>query len=409
MTPAAAGSVPLTGLRRLEMVVLLGALTAFAPLSIDMYLPALPSLQRYFQTTEGEVQLTLASFFVGFALGQSLYGPLADRFGRKRPLYAGMLLYCAASTACALAFSARALAAFRLLQALGACSGAVMSRAVVRDVFAVQETRRVYSALILVMGVSPLAAPLLGSYILLWFGWKAIFLSVAAAGALVLLSLHFRMPETLATAQPLSARYILATYRALLADRFFLGSTLATGFSSAGMFAYIAGAPFVFINLFGMRPDRFAWLFGVNAAAVVIGAQINGRVLCGHAPERLMRRAAWVQSAAGIALVAAALTEAGGLPRSMLGLALPLFVYMATIGFVFPNAVTIALANHGQIAGMASALLGTLQFSMAAISVLILGAINSVTALPMSAAICACGLLGVGSHLTLMRSGRSSV
>jgi DHA1 family bicyclomycin/chloramphenicol resistance-like MFS transporter len=405
MTPAAAASAPLTGLRRLEMIVLLGALTAFAPLSIDMYLPALPTLQRYFQTTEGEVQLTLASFFVGFALGQSLYGPLADRFGRKPPLYAGMLVYCAASTACALAFSVRALTAFRLLQALGACSGAVMSRAMVRDLFPVHETRRVYSALILVMGVSPLAAPLFGSYLLLWFGWKSIFLSVAVAGALVLLSLHFRMPETLAAAQPLSTRYILATYRALLEDRFFLGSTLATGFSSAGMFAYIAGAPFVFINLFGMRPDRFAWLFGINAAAVVIGAQINGRVLHGHPPERLMRAAAWVQSAAGIALVGAALSGGAGTPHNMLGLALPLFVYMSTIGFVFPNAVTIALANHGHIAGMASALLGTLQFSMAAISVLILGAINSVTALPMSAAICACGLLGAASHLTLMRRG----
>jgi len=385
------------------MVVLLGALTAFAPLSIDMYLPALPTLQRYFQTTEGEVQLTLASFFLGFALGQSLYGPVADRYGRKPPLYAGMLVYCAASVACALAFSVRALTAFRLLQALGACSGAVMSRAMVRDLFPVHETRRVYSALILVMGVSPLAAPLLGSYILLWFGWKAIFLMVALAGGLALLGLHFRVPETLPAAQPLSARYIFATYRTLLEDRFFLGSTFATGFSSAGMFAYIAGAPFVFINLFGMRPDRFAWLFGINAAAVVIGAQINGRVLHGHAPERLMRIAAIVQSAAGLMLVGAALTGAGGL----LGLALPLLVYMSTIGFVFPNAVAIALANHGRIAGMASALLGTLQFSMAALSVLILGAINSATAVPMSAAICACGWLGAASHLVLIKDNHA--
>src|SRR5215469_5233357 len=271
MTMAAAS---MSGLRRFEMVVLLGALTAFAPLSIDMYLPALPTLQRYFQTTEGEVQLTLASFFLGFALGQSLYGPVADRFGRKPPIYVGMLVYVLSSAACAFAASVHALTGFRLLQAVGACAGAVMSRAMVRDLFPVEETRRVYSALILVMGVSPLVAPLIGSYVLLWFGWKAIFLSVATAGSLALVGVYCRVPETLPAAQPLSASYIFRTYRGLLADRFFVGSTMATGFSSAGMFAYIAGAPFVFINIFGMRPDRFAWLFGINAAAVVIGAQI---------------------------------------------------------------------------------------------------------------------------------------
>ncbi|HEY6346944.1 MAG TPA: Bcr/CflA family multidrug efflux MFS transporter [Bryobacteraceae bacterium] len=395
---------PLSGFRRLEMLLLLGALTAFAPLSIDMYLPALPTLQRYFQTTEGEVQLTLASFFLGFALGQSLYGPVADRFGRKPPLYVGMLLYTAASAACALAFSVHALTAARLLQSIGACSGAVVSRAMVRDLFPVAETRRVYSALILVMGVSPLLAPLFGSYLLVWFGWKAIFFTVAVAGALTLMGVHYRLPETLPAAQPLSLGYILKTYRGLLADKLFTGSSLAAGFSSSGMFAYIAGAPFVFISLYGMRPDRFAWLFGLNAAAVVIGAQINGRVLHGHAPERLMRHAAWVQAASGAALLAAAWTGWGG----MLGLAGPLFVYMSTIGFVFPNATAIALANHGSIAGMASALLGTVQFSMAGIAVLVLGAINSVTAVPMSAAICVCGFLGVAAHLGLLGSQPSA-
>jgi len=390
---------PLTGIRRLEMVVLLGTLTAFAPLSIDMYLPALPALQAYFHTTEGEVQLTLASFFIGFALAQSLYGPVADRFGRKPPLYLGMLLYVVASTACALALSVRALTAFRLLQALGACAGGVMARAMVRDLFPPEETRRVYSALILVMGVSPLVAPLFGSYLLLWFGWKAIFLSVAAVGLVATIGMHFRLPETLPSAQPLSLGYVFQTYGDLIRDRYFLGATLATGFSSAGMFAYIAGAPFVFINIFGMKPDGFAWLFGINAAAVVVGSQINGRVLHGHAPERLMRHSAFVQCAAGVALIAAAAMRTGG----MLAIALPLFVYMATIGFVFPNAVAVAMAHHGKIAGMASALLGTLQFSMAAAVVFILGAIDSATVWPMSAAICVCGTLGVATHMILLR------
>jgi DHA1 family bicyclomycin/chloramphenicol resistance-like MFS transporter len=396
---ATAGS-PITAARRLELMVLLGVLTAFAPLSIDMYLPALPALETYFKATEGAVQLTLAMFMVGFSLGQTLYGPLTDRFGRKPPLYIGMLVYTLSSGACALAASVNALTALRLLQSLGACAGSVISRAMVRDLFPPEETRRVYSALILVMGVSPLLAPLFGAYMLLWFGWKAIFLSVMIVGAMATIGMFFRLPETLASARPLSFGYVFATYGALVKDRFFLGATLATGFSSAGMFAYIAGSPFIFINLFGVRPDHFSWFFGLNAAAVVIGAQVNGRMLHGHAPETVMRYAAYVQAAAGVLLIGASLAGA----KSLASIAFPLFLYLCTIGFVFPNAVALALANHGKVAGMASALLGTLQFSMAGIATLALGAIDSTTAFPMSAIICFCGVMGVVMHLLLMRN-----
>jgi MFS transporter, DHA1 family, multidrug resistance protein len=389
----------MTAARRLELMVLLGVLTAFAPLSIDMYLPALPALETYFKATEGAVQLTLAMFIVGFSLGQTLYGPLTDRFGRKPPLYIGMMVYTLSSGACALAASVGQLTALRLLQSLGACAGSVISRAMVRDLFPPEETRRVYSALILVMGVSPLLAPLFGAYMLLWFGWKAIFLSVMIVGALATIGMYFRLPETLPAARPISFGYIVATYGALLKDRHFLGATLATGFSSAGMFAYIAGSPFIFINLFGVRPDRFSWFFGLNAAAVVIGAQVNGRMLHGHAPEKVMRYAAFVQAFAGTLLIAAVSLGT----KSLLSIAFPLFIYLCTIGFVFPNAVALALANHGKVAGMASALLGTLQFSMAAAALLALGAIDSTTPFPMSVLICLCGVMGVAMHLLLMR------
>ncbi len=388
----------MSGARRLELMVLLGVLTAFAPLSIDMYLPALPALETYFKASEGAVQLTLASFIVGFSLGQTIYGPLADRFGRKPPLYVGMVVYTLTSGACAFAASVNALTALRLLQSLGACAGSVISRAMVRDLFPPVETRRVYSALILVMGVSPLVAPLFGAYMLIWFSWKAIFLSVMIVGALGTVAMIFRLPETLPSARPLSFGYIFATYRDLLKDRFFLGSTLATGFSSAGMFAYIAGSPFVFINLFGVTPDHFSWFFGVNAAAVVIGAQVNGRMLHGHAPERVMRSAALVQAIAGLLLVIAYFVT----PKSLSSIALPLFLYLCTIGFVFPNAVALALADHGHVAGMASALLGTIQFSMAAVAILVLGVINSTSAFPMSVMICFCGVMGVAMHLALI-------
>jgi DHA1 family bicyclomycin/chloramphenicol resistance-like MFS transporter len=256
----------------------------------------------------------------------------------------------------------------------------------------------VYSALILVMGVSPMVAPLLGAYVLVRLGWKAIFLSVMLAAILAMAGIFFRLPETLPSERPFSMGYILSTYRGLLVDRFFLGSALATGFSSAGMFAYIAGAPFVFINIFGLTAQHFGWLFALNASAVILSAQVNGRIFHGHAPERLMRNAAFVQCVAGVLLIGAELSGA----THMVWLALPLFLYLSCIGFVFPNAVALALANHGNIAGMASALLGTLQFSMAAIATLALGAINSATALPMSVAICACGVMGVITHLVLV-------
>lgn len=383
--------------------MLLGVLTAFAPLSIDMYLPAMPALESYFKASEGAVQLTLAMFIVGFSLGQTLYGPLTDRFGRRPPLYIGMIVYTISSGACTLAASVGALTALRLVQSLGACAGSVISRAMVRDLFPPEDTRRVYSALILVMGVSPLLAPLFGAYMLLWFGWKAIFLSVMVVGALATIAMFFRLPETLPVAQPLSFGHVLRTYSALLKDRLFLGATLATGFSSAGMFAYIAGAPFIFINLFGVRPDHFSWFFGVNAAAVVIGAQVNGRMLHGHAPERVMRYAALVQATAGTLLMVAYVAGA----QSLASIALPLFLYLCTIGFVFPNAVALALEHHGRVAGMASALLGTLQFSMAGLATLVLGAINSTTALPMSAMICFCGVMGVVMHLWLVQRSSS--
>lgn len=386
----------------MEIVFILGALTAFAPLSIDMYLPSLPTLERLFHASPGDVQLTMSTFFVGFSLGQSLYGPLADRFGRKPPLLLGMLLYVLSSVACAVAPSVQALAVFRLLQAIGACSGAVIARAMVRDLFPPDETRRVYSSLLLVMGVAPLVAPLVGAYLLVWFGWQAAFWLLAGGGVLALAGASVRLPESHSARHPLSFGHVFSTYRMLLADKVFLGATLATGFSSSGMFAYITGAPFVFMNLYGVRPERFGWLIALNALAVVGSAQVNGRVFHGHSPEKLMRSAAVVQCTAGVLLVAAAVAAVSQLA----GVGVPLWMYLASVGFVFPNAVALAMGHHGKNAGMASALLGTIQFSMAAVATIVMGSVNSVTAMPMAAIICVCGSLAVVTHLVLLGSGR---
>jgi len=378
----------------------MGALQALAPLSIDMYLPSMPLLEGIFHASTAAVQTTLITFFLGYALGQSLYGPITDRFGRKPPLYFSLFLFLASSALCALAPSVLLLSVFRLFQALGACGGAVMSRAMVRDLFPPEELRRIFSMLVLVIGVSPLVAPLIGGYLLLWFGWKSIFwLHVLLAGA-ALLGVYFRLPESMAPseARPLEASLIFSTYGQLLRDRSFVGASLVCGFSSAGMFAYIASAPFVFINLYKVSPQRFGWLFGAIALGLITASQINGRMSYHISLPRVLRNANLVQLAAGVFLFGAAISGLGG-PVAVF---LPVFAYMCAAGFVFPNGTALAMTRHGKIAGTASALLGTNQFFIAAVCVTVLALIETSSALPMAIVIAGCGVAAtVLNFLTL--------
>jgi MFS transporter, DHA1 family, multidrug resistance protein len=380
---------PRSRLRYLELIVLMGVLQAFAPLSIDMYLPSMPLLEKVFHASTAQVQTTLVTFLLGFAVGQSLYGPVTDRFGRKPPLYFSLVLFVVSSAACALTTSIIALAIFRLLQAIGACGGAVVSRAMVRDLFPPEDLRRVFSMLILVLGVSPLIAPFIGGYLLVWFGWTSVFWTQAGLGAVTLLAMHFRLAESLAPehARPLHMTHVLASYKQLFEDRTFVGASFVCGFSSAGMFAYIASAPFVFINLYKLPPQRFGWLFGVIAAGLIGASQVNGRMSHSIPLWQVLRVANLVQLVAGILVLVTALTGFGGL----IGIFAPVFVYMCAVGFVFPNGSAIAMMRHGKMAGTASALLGTNQFAIAAVTTIALGAIDNATALPMAIVIAGCG------------------
>jgi DHA1 family bicyclomycin/chloramphenicol resistance-like MFS transporter len=380
---------PTSRLRHLELLILMGALQAFAPLSIDMYLPAMPEMEKVFHTSAAAVQITLVTFLAGFALGQSLYGPITDRFGRKPPLYVSLFVFIVSSAACALAPSIRWISAFRLLQAVGACGGSVMSRAMVRDLFPPAELRRVFSMLMLVLGVSPVIAPLFGSYLLIWFGWKAAFFAQAILGMLCLIGMHFRLPESLAhnARRPLDFSTIVSAYKQLFRDRTFLGASFVCGFSSAGTFAYIASAPFVFINLYKVPTERFGWLFGSVAAGMIAASQINGRMSHRVPLWRVLRTANLFQLAAGVLLLLTVLTGMGGLAGVYAGV----FVYVAAQGFVFPNGSAIAMMRHGNIAGTASALLGTNQFMIAAVTTTLLGFIDN-PAVPMALVIAGCGV-----------------
>ncbi|PWU06835.1 MAG: Bcr/CflA family drug resistance efflux transporter [Terriglobia bacterium] len=376
-------------LRHLELLVLLGTLQAFAPLSIDMYLPAMPVMEKVFHTSAAAVQTTMVTFLIGFALGQSLYGPITDRFGRKPPLYWSLLLFVASSAACALSPSIRVMSIFRLLQAVAACGGSVMSRAMVRDLFPPEELRRVFSMLVLVLGVSPVIAPLIGSYLLLWFGWKAAFITQALVGMACLAGMHFRLPESLAHEhrRPLDWNAITSSYSALFKDHTFLGASVVCGFSTAGAFAYITSAPFVFISLYKVPVEHFGWLFGAVAAGMVAASQINGRLPHRIPLWRVLRTANVVQLGAGMLLLLTVLTGVGGLA----GVFAAVFIYVSAQGFVFPNGSAIAMMRHGKIAGTASALLGTNQFLIAAGCATFLGFLDN-PAVPMAIVIGACAI-----------------
>jgi DHA1 family bicyclomycin/chloramphenicol resistance-like MFS transporter len=376
-------------------VLILGSIVAIGPMSIDMYLPALPALQQHFGADEASTQLTLALFFVGLALGQLFYGPISDRYGRKAPLLVGLGLYVLASLGCVFAPSVEALTGLRFLQAVGGASGMVITRAMVRDRFEPQEMARVISSLILVMGVAPILAPTAGGYVFQHFGWQAIFVVLTAFGALCFAVAARGLDETLAA--PITNQntaMVIRGYGHLLRHRRFMGYALAGGVAQGGMFAYIAASAFVFIQTYGVSPAAYGWLFGINAFGLIAASQINGQLLKRHASQRIMKAALAIYAGSGALMLAAALSGIGGLP----GIVVPLFICVSSLGCTFPNSTAGAMAPFGDRAGSASALLGTLQFTIAAVLGGIVGRLPGDGAVPMATAIAGCG---IGSVLLL--------
>ncbi|HEY4909914.1 MAG TPA: Bcr/CflA family multidrug efflux MFS transporter [Methylomirabilota bacterium] len=378
------------------LALLLGSLTAFGPLSIDMYLPSFQAIARDLAASPAQVQLTLAVFFVALGIGQAFYGPVSDRYGRRRPLCFGLGLYVLASAVCALARSIEALVVWRFAQAIGGCAGMVIARAVVRDRFDEREAARFFSLLMLVSGLAPILAPSVGGQILVFFSWRAIFWMLAGFGFLCFVAVAFLLPESLPPERRAQGGVgeALRVYARLLRDRAFMRYALSGALVLSGMFAYIFGSPFVFMQIYGVRPERFGWIFGSIALGLISASQLNRVLLARVAGAGILSRALVVTAAAGIVLLIMAWTGAGGLP----GLLAPLFVYIASLGFVLPNVIATALASQGRSAGTAAALLGILQFGAGAIVGMLLGALGAGTAVPMAALIAACGLSALVVH-----------
>lgn len=372
-------------------LVLLGALIAVAPLSIDMYLPSFPAVAHGFGVDSGAVQLTLATFFIGVALGQTLYGPVSDRYGRKKPLYVGLSLYAMASLGCAFAPSITALAGWRFVQALGGCAGMVITRAIIRDRCAPLEAAKAFSLLMLVMGIAPILAPLLGGWIMAFFSWRAIFIVLTLFALACLLAVHRNLEETLEPSKqhPLELGRVLRNYGTLLRDRHFMAYTLSSGMVMSGMFAYIAGSPFVLIELYKIPAQDYGWVFGANAFGYIALSQVNARQLRDPGSmTRTLRRALWAPLLASLGMLAVVL--ALGHPPLVLIL-LGLFIYVGSLGFITPNSTAIALQHQGHRAGTASALMGSLQFTLATACGTIMGFWHAGTALPLAAVMAACG------------------
>lgn len=388
----------------LRTILILGAMSAFGPLAIDFYLPGFPAMALAFGTDENHVQLTLAAYFLGLSLGQLAYGPVADRFGRRVPLLVGVTLFTCASLACAFAPTLDWLIAARFVQALGGCAGMVLSRAIVSDKCDAVQSAKVFSQLMLVMGLAPILAPMLGGLLVNSYGWQMIFFSLTAFSALSLLAIALGLPESMPAShprRPLSGA--VGQYRQLLADRIFLGHALTGGIAIAGMFSYIAGSPFVFIKLYGVPPEHYGWFFGSNAAGFILMAQINARMLAKYGPAWLLSRAVWVYVAAALALLAVASLHT----QALWPLLVPLFICIASLGCIIPNSSACAMNGQGKRAGSASALLGCLQFSVSAGAAALVGVLHDGTAVPMALVISLCGVVTVIiSVLTRRLQGR---
>jgi MFS transporter, DHA1 family, multidrug resistance protein len=366
----------------IQRILILGALSAFGPLSLDMYLPALPSLAQQLGGSPSAAQLTLTACLLGLAGGQVVAGPASDAAGRRRPLLLGLLAYALTSLFCALAPSIGILIGLRLLQGLGGAAGIVIARATVRDLYGGLDLARFMAWMMAVNGLAPILAPILGGQLLRVTSWRGVFAVLAVIGIALLGAAAFGLRETLPAEQrrPGGIGATLRIFTRLLTDRTFVGYGLSAGLALAAMFAYIAGAPFVLENIYHVSPQGFSLIFATNAVGVVLSSQISGRLVRRLGARRLLTIGLGVALAGGLLLPVVVVANLG-LP----GILPALFLVVASVGLISPNAVALALAAHTRDAGSASALLGVLQYIIGAAVAPLVGLWGTATALPMAA------------------------
>lgn len=359
---------------RFRLVLVLGLLTALGPLTIDMYLPSLPTITTDLHTTSAAVQLTLTGTLAGLGLGQLLAGPVSDAIGRRAPLFVGVGVHLLASVLCVAAPNVAVLGTLRVLQGLGAAAAAVVATAIVRDLFSGPAAANLYSRLMLVLGVAPILAPTLGGLVLRWTQWRGLFVVLAVAGAAIMTATALILPETLPVERRRreGLRGTARDYGRLLTDRVYVGLALVTGLATAALFAYVSGSSFIFQGEYGMSEQQFGLVFGGGALGLIGATQINVRLLRRWSPQQILSGSLAGALIAGVVLLISATTGFGGL----VGVLVPLWIVLTMVGLSMPNVPALALSRHGDAAGTAAALLGAVQSGVGALAASLVGVLD---------------------------------
>ncbi|MFS0862057.1 multidrug effflux MFS transporter [Fredinandcohnia sp. 179-A 10B2 NHS] len=390
----------LTGKKRLQLALLLGSLGLLGPFTIDMYLPSFPTIAEEFHTSASLVQLSLTSCLLGLGLGQLVIGPMSDVKGRRKPLLLFLALYLIASIICAIAPNIYLFITSRFIQGFAAAGGLVVSRAVVRDVYTGKELTKFFALLMLVGNLGPIVAPIAGGGVLAFSKWNGVFFVLALIGFILFLTVSSKLVETLPVEKrvPSNLPQVLRNFGSLIADREFAGYALTQGFIIAGIFAYVSGIPFVYQNIYGVSPQVFSLLFGVNGIALIIGSQLVGR-LADVIPEKtFLKIGLFISCTSGTALLIALLLKA-----PLLAVAIPIFFLVSSIGIISTTSFALAMESQGHIAGSASALLGLLPFVLGSITAPLVGVAGEYTAIPMGIVILTASLLALLSYVGLVR------
>jgi DHA1 family bicyclomycin/chloramphenicol resistance-like MFS transporter len=396
--------------RPAKLLLVIGSLCLFGPLCIDMYLPALPKIAGDLHTGTSAVQLSLTSCLVGIAVGQVVVGPLSDRYGRKRPLAVGLVLFIIASLACAVAPGVAVLSLCRLLQGIGGAAGIVTANAIVRDLFSGNRAARFFSRLMLVIGLGPVLAPQIGAELLRVSSWRGVFVALMILGVVLLVTAMSELPETL----PRELRnggdfaHILSSMRQVVSDRRFLANALCCGLGFGAVFSYVSGSSFILENIYGLSPQRFSLVFAANACGLVATSQVNARLIGRFSPSQMLSVGVIMLGAGAFWLVMTVLFD----PKQLVAILAPLFLIVMSVGLLAPNATALALNDFPDSAGSASAVLGVLQFSIGALAAPLVGLAGNRDARPMAVLIAvlaagagACRLWSAAQTSAMTQSG----